>query len=192
MLLTTLRAMNSMTSEVIGTAALLRLGPKDGDPRLEVRRGQVGDETPLEPAAQAFLERQDGLRRPIGAQDDLLAVLMDGVERMEELFLRPFLVGDELDVVDEQQVDPAVARTELVDLALLDARDEFVRELLGGRVDDALARELRRDLVADGMHQVGLAEAHAAVQEERVVGVAGALRHGQAGGMGQAVGGARR
>ena len=55
-------------------------------------------------------------------QDDLLAVLVDGVERMEELFLRPLLVGDELDVIDEEEVDPAVAGPELVDLALLDAR----------------------------------------------------------------------
>ena len=42
--------------------------------------------------------------------------------------------------------------------------------------------------VADRVHQVGLAEADAAVQEERVVGVARALRHRQAGRVGQAVG----
>ena len=77
-------------------------------------------------------------------QDDLLAVLVDRVERMEELFLGAFLVGDELDVVDEEQVDPAVARPELVDLALLDAGDELVGELLARGVDDALARELGR------------------------------------------------
>ena len=101
--------------------ALLGLGPEDRDAGLEVRRGQVGDEAPLEPAAQALLERDDLLRRPVRAQDDLLAVLVDRVERVEELFLRPLLVGDELDVVDEEQVDPAVAGPELVDLALLDA-----------------------------------------------------------------------
>ena len=138
--------------------------------------------------AQALLEGQDGLRRPVGGQDDLLAVLVDRVERVEELFLGPFLVRDELDVVDEQQVDPAVARPELVDLALLDARDELVGELLRRRVDDALAREAGDDLVADGVHQVGLAEADAAVQEERVVGVARALGDRQAGRMGQPVG----
>ena len=125
---------------------------------------------------------------PVRGHDDLLAVLVDGVERMEELFLRPLLVRDELDVVDEEQVDPSIAGAEVVDLALLDRGDEFVRELLGGGVDDALARELGDDLVADRVHQVGLAEAHAAVQEERVVGVAGALGDGQAGRVGQAVG----
>ena len=121
----------------------------------------------------------DQLGRPVGREDDLLAVLVDGIERVEELFLRPFLVGDELDVVDQQQVDAPVARPEVVDLALLDAGDELVGELLAGGVDDALAREARQDLVADGMHQVRLAQAHAAVQEERVVGVAGPLGDGQ-------------
>ena len=57
-----------------------------------------------------------------------------------------------------------------------------------GGVDDALARELGHDLVADRVHQVGLAEADPAVQEERVVGVAGALGDRQAGGVGEAVG----
>ena len=114
--------MNSMTSDADRDGAFLGLGPQDGDARLEVRRGQVRDEAPLEAAAQPLLEGQDRLRRPVGGQDDLLAVLVDRVERMEELFLGPFLVRDELDVVDEQEVDPPVARPELVDLALLDAR----------------------------------------------------------------------
>ena len=107
---------------------------------------------------------------------------------MEELFLGPFLVRDELDVVDQQQVDPPVARPELVDLALLDRGDELVRELLGRRVDDLLARELGDDLVADRVHQVGLAEADPAVQEERVVGVPGSLGDRQAGRVSQPVG----
>ena len=188
MLLTTLRAMNSMTSEVIGHRALLGLGPKDRDAGLEVRRGQVGDQAPLEPAAQPLLERHDRLRWPVGRQHDLLAVLVDRVERVEELFLGPFLVRDELDVVDQEQVDPPVAGAEVVDLALLDRRDELVGELLARRVDDALARELGDHLVADGVHQVRLAEPHAAVQEERVVGVPRALGDRQARGVGEAVG----
>ena len=130
----------------------------------------------------------DQLGRPVGGEHDLLAVLVDGVEGVEELLLRPLLVGDELDVVDEQQVDAPVAGAEVVDAPLLDAGDELVGELLAGGVDDALAREAGQDLVADGVHQVRLAEADAAVQEERVVGVAGALGDRQAGGVGQAVG----
>ena len=138
-------------------------------------------------AAQPLLQGEDRLGRPVGREDDLLAVLVDRIERVEELFLGAFLVRDELDVVDEQQVDPAVARPEVVDLALLDAGDELVGELLAGGVDHALARELRDDRVADGVHQVGLAEAHAAVQEQRVVRVARALGHRQRGRVGEPV-----
>ena len=188
MLLTTLRAMNSMTSEVIGTAPSSAFARRMAMRVSRSGRGQVGDESPLEPAAETFLEGEDRLRWPIAREDDLLAVLVDRVERVEELLLRPFLVGDELDVVDEEEVDPSIAGTELVDLALLDRGDEFVRELLARRIDDPLARELGDDLVADRMHQVGLAEAHAAVQEERVVGVAGTLGDREARGVGEPVG----
>ena len=117
---------------------------------------------------------------------------MDRVERVEELFLGPFLVRDELDVVDEEQVDPAVAGPELVDLALLDLVMNSLVNFSRRRVDDPLARELGDDLVADRVHQVGLAEAHAAVQEERVVGVARALGDRQDGRVGEPVGRARR
>ena len=112
---------------------------------------------------------------------------MDGIERVEELFLCPLFVGDELDVVDQEQVDPPISTPEVVDLALLDAGDEFVGELLAGGIDDTLAREAGDDRVADGMHEMRLAEAYAAVQEKRVVGVAGPFRDGEAGRVGQAV-----
>ena len=41
-----------------GHAVLLRLGAQDGDARLEVGRREVGDQAPLEAAAQALLEGQ--------------------------------------------------------------------------------------------------------------------------------------
>ena len=121
-------------------------------------------------------------------EDDLLAVLVDGVEGVEELLLGALLVGDELDVVDEEQVDLPVARPEVVDATLLDAGDEVVGELLARGVHDALAREARHHGVADRVHEVRLAEAHAAVEEERVVGFAGSLRDRQAGSVGETVG----
>ena len=43
------------------------------------------------------------------------------------------------------------------------------------------------DLVADGLHQVGLAHADAAIQEERVVGLRRTLRDRLAGGVGELV-----
>ena len=44
---------------------------------------------------------------------DLLLRVVQRVERVEELVLRAFLARDELDVVDEQHVDAAVALAEI-------------------------------------------------------------------------------
>ena len=167
---------------------VLRLRAQDGDPGLQVRGGEIGDQPPLEATPQALLEGHDLLWGPVARQDDLLAVLVDRVERVEELLLRALLVRDELDIVDQKDVDLAVAAAELVDPALLDAGDELVGELLAGRVGHLLAREPRDHLVPDGVHQVGLAESHAAVQEERVVCVTRALGHREARRVRQAVG----
>ena len=82
----------------------------------------------------------------------------------------------------------AVARAELVDTCLAGCGDELVGELLAGDVDDALARARVAHRVADGVHEVRLAEADAAVEEERVVGVAGSLGDGEAGRVGELVG----
>src|SRR5450759_2430763 len=112
---------------------------------------------------------------------------MDRIERVEELFLGSLFVGNELDVIDEEQVDPPVSTPEVVDFALLDAGDEVVCELLAGRIDNSLARKAGDDRVADGVHEMRLAEAHPAVQEKRVVRVARAFGDGETGGVGQAV-----
>ena len=100
---------------------------------------------------------------------------MDRVEGVKELLLGPLALGNELDVVDEQHVDAPISVPKVLHLLLADGVDEVVGELLAGRIQDPLAGELGCDRVADGVHQVGLAQADAAVQEERVVGMAGAF-----------------
>ena len=58
--------------------------------------------------------------------------------------------------------------------------DHLVGELLAGDVADGRLRHAPLDLVPDGLHQVGLAHADAAIQEERVIGLRGTLSHGLA------------
>ncbi len=61
--------------------------------------------------------------------------LVQRVERVEELFLRLRLAGQELDVVDQQQVAlVAVARAELVHPLVLQRLDELVHEALGAEM----------------------------------------------------------
>ena len=75
------------------------------DLRLEIGRLDVGDQAPLEARSQALLELRNLVRRAVAADDDLLLRVVQRVERVEELVLRAFLAGEELDVVDEQDVD---------------------------------------------------------------------------------------
>ena len=62
------------------------------------------------------------MRRAVAADDDLLLRVVERVERVEELGLRAFLAGEELDVVDEQHVDAAIALAEIEDAVVADAR----------------------------------------------------------------------
>ena len=166
----------------------LGLLAQDGEARLEVGRLDVGDEPPLEPRAQAVLERGDVVRAAIGAEHDLPAGLVERVERVEQLLLEPFLAFDELDVVDEQHVGRvAVLATERLLRAVPDAVDVVVEERLGRDVPDQEVRVVLPHEVGDGLEQVGLAQPGVAVDEQRVVGERRPLGDGQGGRVGEAV-----
>ena len=107
---------------------------------------------------------------------------------MEELLLGAVLPGDELDVVHQQHVDGAVLLPEGGKAVEADGVDHLVDEAVGGDVEQVQALLTGLDVVTDGVHEVGLAQADSAVDEERVVGLAGDLRHRPRGGVGKLVG----
>src|SRR2546428_273257 len=139
---------------------VLRLGlrTEDRDPRLEVRRRDVRDQTPLEPRAQPVFQLRDRFRRPVARENDLLALLVDRVECVEELFLRSLFAGDELDIVDEQDIDAPVALAEFLALLRADRIDELVGELLARGIHDALLWMARDHRVTDRVHEMCLSE----------------------------------
>ena len=122
--------MNSSTSarrvEPLGGGLLAQ----DRDPGLELGRLDVGDQAPLEPVAQPVFEGDQLLGRPVAGDHDLLVGVVQRVERVEELFLGLLFVLQELDVVDQQDVDVAVALAEQLAAAVADRVDEVVGELL--------------------------------------------------------------
>ena len=176
--------------DVVGQRDRLGLGLllEDRDLRLEVRRLDVGDEAPLEPRAQPLLERRDLARRAVAADDDLLLRVEERVERVEELGLRAFHARQELDVVHQQHVHGPVALAELVDAVVLHRVHHLVLEPLGRDVGEVHLRVVAEHVVPDGVHQVRLAEPHAAVDEQRVVRARRRLGHRAAGGLGELVG----
>ena len=103
------------------------------------------------------------------------------------------LAADELHVVDHQQIDRAELLLEVHRRLEAQCPDELVHEFLGRQVDHLAVRGLLADMPGDRMHQMGLAEPDAAVEEQRVerhrVNRAGAsLGDPPGGGMGQFVG----
>ena len=74
---------------------------------------------------------------------------MERVEGVEELLLRLLLVLQELDVIDEQHVDVAVAGAETFCLTVTDRVDEVVGELFRAHIAHPQAAEQRRGVVAD-------------------------------------------
>ena len=149
----------------------LHLLAQDRDARLEVGRLDVGDQAPFEAAAQPRLERRDVARRPVARHDDLRAGLVERVERVEELLLDPLLVLEELHVVDQQHVVGAVALLEALDPLVAERVDEVVHERLARDVADARVGGVLAHVLRDRLQQMRLAEAGAAVDEERVVGL---------------------
>ena len=162
--------------------------PEDRDAGLEVGRLDVGDQAPLEPVAEPVLEGLEPLGRAVGGEHDLLVGVVEGVERVEELLLGLGLALQELDVVDQQHVDVAVAPLEAVLPVVADRVDELVGELLARDVAHAGAVVERADVVADGVEEVGLAQPGVAVDQERVVGLARRLGDRDRGGVGEPVG----
>ena len=112
----------------------------------------------------------------------------EDVEGVEELGLGALGAGEELDVVDHEEVDIAEAVTEFNEALLGDGLDEGVHKGFGGDVHDAEVFAEGLEAVADGLHEVGLAEADAAVDEEGVIDARAGFGDGLGGGMGEAVG----
>ena len=74
----------------------------------------------------------------IGAQDDLLAGGVKGVEGVEELFLGGGTAGQEVDVIDDQHVGIPVEPAELLHGTAPDGADDVIGEGLGVYKKDIL------------------------------------------------------
>src|SRR5919199_533966 len=113
---------------------------------------------------------------------------MKRIEGMEELFLGSFFPSNELDIVDEQNVDVAVAQPEFFRVLPPDGVDQIICKLLCRDVPDVDFRIRIQDQIADRMQEVRLAKPHAPIKEEWIVGLRGMLGHGHARGVGKTVG----
>jgi len=87
---------------------------------------------------------------------------------VEEFFLGRFLAADELHVIDHQHVHGTELFLEINGILFAQRPDEPVHELFRRQIDDGPVRCAFADVPGDGLHQMGLAEADAAIKEQRI------------------------
>ena len=179
--------MKKATSSGSSTPTSLRLADQDRHAGFQLRRLDRHRQAPAEARFEPLLQPIDLFRIAIAGQDHLVLALDQRVEGVEELLLRTLLAGEELDVIDQQRMQRAVGVLEFVDAVVLQRSHHVADEALGMHVGDARVRIALADQVADRVHQVGLAEADAAVDEQRVVGGAGIFRDLQRRGLGEVI-----
>ena len=107
---------------------------------------------------------------------------------MEELLLGGILAVDELHVIDHQHVHRAEQILKRHGVLEPQRADELVHELFGGKVDHTPAGGALADIPGQGMHEMGLAEPHPAIEKQRIKGHLVGFRHAAGGGEGQLVG----
>ena len=106
---------------------------------------------------------------------------------MEKFLLHRVFVDDELYIVYQQVVRAAVFVVEFVSRALRKRLYKFVREILGGGVDEVHLGVVLLYLRLYRFHKVRLAEAGVAVDQQGVIRLAGIRRDSLSRRMGELV-----
>src|SRR4029453_16842404 len=101
------------------------------------------------------------------------------VECVKKFFLGTLFAPEKLDVVNQEKVDLTITLPEFDQITVLDGVDELVDEQFAGDINHLHVFLLGPDVLADGLHQVGLAKTDTAINEQRVVRARGRLRHGE-------------
>ncbi len=149
---------------------------------------QVRAQAPLETGEEALLHACHFHGRLVARDHQLFACLVQCVEDMEEHILCLLLAGEELHVVDEENVHHLIELREVTHGIVLHRFDELLRELLGRNVEDRLVRMVLLDLDADGMREMRLTQTYTTVDQQRIEGCASRLlRNGITGTAGQSV-----
>ena len=107
---------------------------------------------------------------------------------MEEFFLHPVFVAEELNIVDQQDIGGAVFVMETCHIVAVDAVDQVVSEFFTGHINDVVIRMLLFDLVGDGVHQVCFSQTRWTVDEQRIVTLARFFCNCRTGSIGKFVG----
>ena len=108
--------------------AKMRLFLHYRDSRLVTRRVYSGYQAPVEPADESLFERRYFAGRAVGAEDDLFAVAVQGVEGVEKFLLALLAFPQKLHVIDNKGIDGAEPALEAGQIALFDCLDKTIHK----------------------------------------------------------------
>src|SRR5258705_194659 len=107
--------------------------------------------------------------------------IKERVERMKKSPVRPLFSTKKLNVIKQKKVGLAITLPEFDEITVLDRVDELVDEQLARDVDPLHVFPFRPDELADGLHEMGLAQTDAAVNKEGIIRTRGRLRDSETG-----------
>src|SRR5215831_6469475 len=103
------------------------------------------------------------------------------VEGMKKLFLGALFATEKLDVIDQEQIGLSITLSKLNQIIVLNGVDELVDKQLTGKIHHLRILFLSANVLADCLHEVGLAQTNAAIDKERVVSPCRRLGNGKTG-----------
>ena len=148
----------------------LRLLEQDRDAHFQFRRLDRNRQAPAEARDQPVFHSGDLLRIGVAGDDHLLVRIDQRIEGVEEFLLRAVLSAEELNIVDQQQIQRVVVLLEAVERLVLIGAHDIGHILFRVDVAHVRMRIVFMHQVADRLDQMRLAQADAAVDEQRVVG----------------------
>src|SRR4030095_281765 len=101
--------------------------------------------------------------------NELFMCVKKCVERMKKFLLRSLFATEKLNVVNQKKIGLAITLAEFDQITVLDRVDELVDEQLTRGVDHLHVFLFRPDELADGLHEMGLTQTDAAVNEEGII-----------------------
>ena len=153
----------------------------------EFRELEIEGAGPSETRGEAFVDGFNLGREAIASDDDLFVELIEIVKDVEEFFLGLFLADDELEIVDDEDVEFAEFKIEFFTFTEFYGVDKIGVEMRNRGVEDFQRGVFSQKFIADGLDEVGFAEARAAIEEERVIAAARGVDDTASGGNGEIV-----
>ena len=100
-------------------------------------RLNVGEQSPLKTGTQTVLQAVNGLWWAVTGHDDLLTGVVEGIECVKEFFFSRLFPGNELNIVNQQNINRPILGAELLCCAIANRIDNFISELLRGDIRTA-------------------------------------------------------